>query len=120
MELRPILSTLRRHKTAASLIVLEIALSCAIICNALFLISQRLESMAVVSGFDEAHLVRVQIGGIGTDENATALTQSDLAHLDPMMLVTTFVLAIAASVLAGLVPAWHACQVTPAVQLKSQ
>ena len=81
MELRPILSTLRRHKTAASLIVLEIALSCAIICNALFLISQRLESMAVVSGFDEAHLVRVQVGGIGTDDNATALTQSDLAVL---------------------------------------
>jgi putative ABC transport system permease protein len=45
---------------------------------------------------------------------------ADLAHLDPVMLVTTFVLAIAASVLAGLVPAWHACQVTPAVQLKSQ
>jgi putative ABC transport system permease protein len=34
MELRPILSTLRRHKTAAALIILEIALSCAIICNA--------------------------------------------------------------------------------------
>ena len=43
MEIRPILSTLRRHKTAAALIVLEIALSCAIVCNALFLISERLE-----------------------------------------------------------------------------
>ena len=48
------------------------------------------------------------------------VSYADLAHLDPMMLVTTFVLAIVASVLAGLVPAWHACQVTPAVQLKSQ
>ena len=45
---------------------------------------------------------------------------ANLAHLDPSMLVTTFVLAIAASILAGIVPAWHACQVTPAVQLKSQ
>jgi putative ABC transport system permease protein len=36
------------------------------------------------------------------------------------MLATTFVLAIVASVLAGLVPAWQACQVTPAMQLKSQ
>jgi len=45
---------------------------------------------------------------------------ADLAHLDPMMLLTTFVLAVVASVFAGLVPAWHACQVTPAVQLKSQ
>lgn len=45
---------------------------------------------------------------------------ADLAHLDPAMLLTTFALAVAASVLAGLVPAWHACQVAPAIQLKSQ
>ncbi|ROU04496.1 ABC transporter permease [Lysobacter enzymogenes] len=43
-----------------------------------------------------------------------------LAHLDPTMLAFTFVLAVAASVLAGLLPAWRACQVTPAIQLKSQ
>jgi len=81
MELRPILSTLRRHKTAASLIVLEIALSCAIICNALFLISQRLDNINRPSGFDETHIVRVQVGGIGTDDNASSLTQTDLASL---------------------------------------
>ena len=60
MELRPILSTLRRHKTASALIVLEIALSCAIICNALFLIGGRLERMDRVSGIAEDTLVRVQ------------------------------------------------------------
>jgi putative ABC transport system permease protein len=81
MELRPILSTLRRHKTAASLIVLEIALSCAIICNALFLISQRVEAIDRTSGFDETRIVRMQVGGIGTDDNASALTQTDLAAL---------------------------------------
>jgi len=45
---------------------------------------------------------------------------SDILHLDASMLLTTFALAIAASVLAGLLPAWHACQVAPAIQLKSQ
>lgn len=45
---------------------------------------------------------------------------AELAHLDPLMLATTFLLAILASVLAGLLPAWRACQVTPAIQLKSQ
>jgi len=45
---------------------------------------------------------------------------ADLAHLDPAMLLTTFVLAVVASLLAGLVPAWQAMQVTPAMQLKSQ
>jgi putative ABC transport system permease protein len=43
-----------------------------------------------------------------------------LARLDLVMLATTFALAILASVLAGLIPAWRACQVTPALQLKSQ
>ena len=45
---------------------------------------------------------------------------AELAHLDPLMLLATFVLALVASLLAGLLPAWRACQVTPAIQLKTQ
>ncbi len=45
MEIRPILSTLARHKTAAALIALEIALTCAIICNALFMVGDRLSQI---------------------------------------------------------------------------
>src|SRR3546814_14439650 len=45
---------------------------------------------------------------------------AELAHLDPVMLLTTFVLAVGASLLAGVIPAWQALQVTPATQLKSQ
>src|SRR5690348_15666030 len=41
-----------------------------------------------------------------------------LAHLDPMMLSVTFALAIGASLLAGLLPAWRACRIAPALQLK--
>ena len=81
MELRPILSTLLRHKTAAALIVLEIALSCAIICNALFLIGQRVDRLNLTSGVAENEVVRVQLTGIGEDDNAEALTRSDLALL---------------------------------------
>lgn len=81
MELRPILSTLLRHKTAAALIVLEIALSCAIVCNALFLISERVDRLHLVSGVAEKEVVRVQLTGIGEDADAEALTRSDLALL---------------------------------------
>ncbi|MBN8922570.1 MAG: ABC transporter ATP-binding protein [Rhodanobacter sp. 68-29] len=42
-----------------------------------------------------------------------------LAHLDPTMLLATFLLALGASLLAGLLPAWRACQIAPALQLKS-
>lgn len=45
---------------------------------------------------------------------------ADLARLDPSMLLLTFVLAIACSLLAGALPAWRAMQITPAVQLKAQ
>src|SRR5690606_5719771 len=81
MELRPILSTLLRHKTTAVLIVLEIALSCAIICNALFLIGNRIERINQPSGVAEDEIVRVQLAGIGTGEDDDALTRSDLAVL---------------------------------------
>lgn len=45
---------------------------------------------------------------------------ASLAHLDLTMLSATFAMAIVATVVAGLLPAWRACQVTPALQLKSQ
>jgi putative ABC transport system permease protein len=41
-----------------------------------------------------------------------------LAYLDPVMLGITFALAIGASLLAGLLPAWRACRIAPALQLK--
>lgn len=43
-----------------------------------------------------------------------------LAHMDASMLLGTFLLAVSSSTLAGLMPAWRACRVTPALQLKSQ
>ncbi|NYZ63556.1 ABC transporter permease [Luteimonas deserti] len=43
-----------------------------------------------------------------------------LAHLDVPMLLTTFALAVTASLLAGVLPAWRAMQITPAIQLKTQ
>jgi putative ABC transport system permease protein len=45
---------------------------------------------------------------------------SVVAHMDLAMLALTFVLALLAAILAGLLPTWRACQVTPAIQLKSQ
>ncbi len=45
---------------------------------------------------------------------------ADLAHLDPVMLSTTIAASVVAGLVAGLLPAWHACQISPAMQLKSQ
>ena len=43
-----------------------------------------------------------------------------VAHMDWQMLAMTFVISVGAAILAGLLPTWRACQVTPAMQLKSQ
>ena len=43
-----------------------------------------------------------------------------VAQMDWVMLVFTFVLSVLAAIVAGLLPTWRACQVTPAMQLKSQ
>ena len=45
---------------------------------------------------------------------------AQLARLDAPMLAVTFALALAASLLAGLLPAWRAMQIAPALQLKAQ
>ena len=81
MEIRPILSTLSRHKAAAALIVLEVALSCAIICNAVFLISTRVERMQRPTGLAESEIVRINVAGIGKNDNADALVKQDIASL---------------------------------------
>jgi putative ABC transport system permease protein len=83
MDIRPILSTLRRHKTASALIVLEIALSCAIVCNAMFLIGTRLDRMDRQTGMANDDIVRINIAGIGVGPNDSvdAAIKTDLAAL---------------------------------------
>ena len=89
MDIRPILSTLRRHKTAAALIVLEVALTCAIVCNALFLVSQRVDKISMPSGIAENELVMLRVSGIGEQTNAMARTREDLASLRAIPGVTS-------------------------------
>ncbi|WP_310383258.1 ABC transporter permease [Roseateles sp.] len=88
MDILPILATLKRHKTAAGLIVLQIALTCAIVCNALFLIMQRIEKIKQPSGLADQEIVTLRIGGIGPRENADAQTRADLAVLRALPGVT--------------------------------
>ena len=81
MEIRPILSILMRHKTAAALIVLEIALSCAIICNAIFVIGHRTGEMRRDSGIVEDELVYLSVSSLQPDRNRDAMRREDTATL---------------------------------------
>ncbi|MEO6777300.1 MAG: FtsX-like permease family protein [Kofleriaceae bacterium] len=81
MDFIPIISTLRRHRTAATLIVLEIAFTCAIVCNAVFLIRERVNRMDRASGITEDEIVRIQLTGIGQKSDPGVITRQDLAAL---------------------------------------
>ncbi|MBV8159232.1 MAG: ABC transporter permease [Dyella sp.] len=81
MDILPILSTLRRHKITAFLVIIEIALTCAIVCNAVFIISQRLDRMSMESGVDEHRLLDIQLADIGATKDQKSRTLTDLAAL---------------------------------------
>lgn len=83
MQIKPILAALRRHRLASILIALEIALACAVLCNACFLIVSRVQQTRVVSGVDESALAALKLTGYdpvkSADLNARVL--SGLAKL---------------------------------------
>jgi len=81
MDILPILATLRRHKVILWLLMLEIALSCAIICNGVFLIVQRVQHMDMPSGVAEHELVQIQQAPIAPPPDRYARAQEDLATL---------------------------------------
>ncbi|MEW5836151.1 MAG: FtsX-like permease family protein [Pseudomonadota bacterium] len=63
MQIQPILAALRRHRLATLLIAMEIALACAVLCNAAFLIVTRWQQARVHSGVDEASLAVLTLEG---------------------------------------------------------
>ena len=81
MEVRPIFSALLRHKTAAALIVVEVALSCAILCNAIFLVSARVQRMDRPSGIVEQELLHIAETSLVPDSNPEVSRREDLAVL---------------------------------------
>ncbi|WP_158882953.1 ABC transporter permease, partial [Rhodanobacter sp. L36] len=60
MQIQPILAAMRHHKAGTVLIALQIALTLAIVCNALFIIQQRTARIARPSGVDESNLFVIQ------------------------------------------------------------
>ena len=69
MSTHPILAALRRHKAGVVLIALQIALTLAIVCNAIFIISQRIDRVNRPTGIDEANLFVVSQQWVGTQES---------------------------------------------------
>ncbi|MBQ4855252.1 ABC transporter permease [Rhodanobacter sp. B2A1Ga4] len=89
MTLHPILAALRKHKAGVVLISLQIALTLAIVCNAVFIIGQRVERVNRPTGLDENDLFLVSQQWVGAPsgddpagvEKLDVMQREDLAAL---------------------------------------
>ncbi|MDE2271914.1 MAG: ABC transporter permease [Xanthomonadaceae bacterium] len=89
MALHPILAALKKHKAGVTLITLQIALTLAIVCNAVFIIGQRIDRINRPSGLNEKNLFVVTQSWVGApngDDQASidkldAMQREDVATL---------------------------------------
>ena len=86
MTLHPILAALRKHKAGVVLIALQIALTLAIVCNAVFIIGQRIERVNRPTGLDESDLLLVtqQWVGAPSEDTPGAVDKLDTMQLEDL------------------------------------
>jgi putative ABC transport system permease protein len=82
-QIPSIIAALRRHKMASALIVLQIALTLAVVSNALFIVKTRLVHLSRPTGTDEAHLFVIRNGWTDTPSmpDIDARIRADLGNL---------------------------------------
>ncbi|HEV7358979.1 MAG TPA: FtsX-like permease family protein [Steroidobacteraceae bacterium] len=85
MQFRPIISAMRRNKVGAILIAVQMAITLAILCNALFIIQQRLAMSKRPTGVDEANVVVLDNQWVGNPTDQGARQQADLAALRSLL-----------------------------------
>lgn len=78
MEIRPILSAMLRNKTGAILVALQIAITLAVVTNAVFIINQRLEKIGRPNGMDTDNLIFIQSFGFAPGYNHHNTVREDL------------------------------------------
>lgn len=81
MQIGPIWRALMRNKTGAILIALQVAVTMAIMVNAISIIQSRSESMARPSGVDEANIFHIASVGFAQDFDEQATIEQDLAAI---------------------------------------
>jgi len=81
MELGPILSAMRHNKVGAIVIVVQTAITLAILCNSLFIIQQRLRSSERPTGLLEQDIFTMANQWVGNPADLSAKVRADLAAL---------------------------------------
>ena len=147
MELGPIWRALMRNKTSYVLIALQIAVTMAIMVNAVNIIQERSQQMARPTGVDEANIFYLSSVVFDPDADFEVQIAADLdairnfpgvhnailsnsvplhgggwsegLRLEPDPTLDATGSAIFSALAAALYPTWRACGVHPASQLKA-
>src|SRR5512142_2767116 len=75
MSHSPLIASLSRHKLTVCLLVMQVALTCAIVCNVASIIGHRMAQMQLPSGVVENELALIE--SISVDETANQLAKHD-------------------------------------------
>jgi putative ABC transport system permease protein len=81
MEVMPILSALKRNKVGATLVALQIALTLAVVANAMSVIQHHWTDMRRPSGLDEPNIFSMANQWVGKPDDLRARVQTDVAAL---------------------------------------
>ena len=84
MDIQPILSALMRNRTSAILVVLQIALTMAVVVNASFIINQRVTKMNRDPGIDVENIITFQSWGFSENYDHEAAVTRDVNYLSSL------------------------------------
>ena len=84
MVIRPIFSALLRNSAGAILVALQIAITLAIVVNAIYLTHQRVSLVGRPSGIDDQNIFSFSVEGFEKDFDFLAMVRADMALLRQM------------------------------------
>jgi putative ABC transport system permease protein len=84
MEVRPILSALLRNRAGATLVAIQIAITLAIVVNAIYVTEQRVSKIGRPSGIDDQNIFSFNAEGFEKGFDFSAMVRDDLALMRQM------------------------------------
>lgn len=81
MSRSPMLASLSRHKLTVGLLLVQVAFTCAIVCNVASIVGHRIAQMTLESGVSENELTMIQSISVDESGNPLAKHDADLAAL---------------------------------------
>jgi putative ABC transport system permease protein len=84
MEIRSLLSALKRNKTGPLLVSAQVAITLALLVNVAYIVQQRVEMVSKPSGLDLDNMFWIATGVSSKDYNYAAAVKADLAYLNSL------------------------------------